>query len=135
VPRLSASEALAAANERGHIKARPKSKDPDPARRLTAYFADQWEIHGRDDVRPLEAIGEVTGYIRTTFLTPAAGKRYTEDEVRAFIDQFMLAVVRRQVQMKEGQSAWRRFTGWWGRRKERPDSGTLINEYFGSKGA
>ena len=134
VPRLSAAEALAAAAERGRIKARPKAQDPDPARRLVRYFLDQWELHGREDVRPLDSVGEARQYLRNTFLSPAAGRKYTEAEVRAFLDQFLTAVERRQVQMKQGQSAWRRFTGWWGRKDAPVDNVSVIEEYFRTKG-
>ena len=55
------------------------------------------------------------GYVRSTFISPSAGRKYTEDEVRAFIDQFMEAVHRGRAMIKANQSAFMAFTGWWGR--------------------
>lgn len=127
-PVLTASEAIAAANAIPRIKRRPRAKDPDPARRLTGYFIEKWEdvlvlAPFMASVRGIESRGEMTGYIRQTFLSPAEGKRYTEAEVRWFIDEFAQAVVQRTVLVKTGQSAWRRFTGWWGRRPAEPEPG------------
>ena len=101
---------------------RPAAK-PVPARRLTGYFLDRWEVTRMDaapdvrEARVIDTVGEVSNYIRTTFLAPADGRRYTEAEVRAFIDAFMKAVLLRQARIKPGQSVWRCFTGWWGRRR------------------
>lgn len=123
---LTASEAINAANSRGRITRRPRAKDPDPARRLCGYFIDQWEdvvlmAPGMAGVRGIESRGSMTGYIRRTFIAPAEGRSYSEDEVRAFIEEFMRAVVRRTVLVKPGQSAWMRFTGWWGRKPATTD--------------
>lgn len=115
VGKLSASEALAAASEQ-YIRRRPRAKDPDASRRLVNYFLDQWEqINSDRDCRPVDTIGAAVGYVRTTFISPSAGRKYTEDEVRAFIDQFMEAVHRRTAMIKPNQSAFMAFTGWWGR--------------------
>ena len=114
--KLSASEALARANDSGHIRRRPRAKDPDASRRLVNYFLDRWEQTNSDrDCRVADTIGSATGYVRSTFISPSAGRKYTEDEVRAFIDQFMEAVHRRTVMIKPNQSAFMAFTGWWGR--------------------
>lgn len=131
--RLTASEAIAAANDRGRITRRPRAKDSDPARRLVDYFLDQWaDAVGLSaplaTVRGPESRGEMTGYVRATFIAPSAGRSYTEDEVRALIDDFVKAAVRGTAGIKQGQSAWRRFTGWWGRHVMAPTADA--GEYF-----
>ena len=112
----SASEALAAANSHGYIRRRPRAKDPDASRRLVNYFLDRWEqINSDQGLRAADTIGSTRGYIRSTFISPSAGRKYTEDEVRAFIDQFMEAVHTGRAMIKPNQSAFMAFTGWWGR--------------------
>lgn len=119
--KITAAEALAAANERGRIRKRPPAPDRDPARRLVGHFVERWdvEVAARDlhrDVRPLDTVGEAVGYTRTTFLRPAAGRTHTEAEVTVFMDDFMQAVLLGEARLKPGQSAWKCFTGWWGRK-------------------
>ena len=77
-----------------------------------------------------ESIGHTVGYIRTTFLAPAAGRVYTEDEVRTYIDQFIEAIRRSMVQVKANQSAFMRFTGWWGREGKVHHTRPSAREYF-----
>jgi hypothetical protein len=106
------------------IRRRPPAKDSDPARRLTSYFLDRWldVVMDRTDaynrVRVVDALGQATGYFRTTFLQPSAGRRYTEIEVRAMIDGFMQAVLLGEARIKDKQTAFMCFTGWWGRQPE-----------------
>ena len=124
-----ADEAKARADAAGYIQGRAArywgiDSDPDQARRLRRYFLNAWEEFGVADVRVSESTKEVTGYIRSTFLSPAAGRKYTPDEVKVFIDEFMQLVYKQHLRMKPGQSAWRRFTGWWGRRPVQIDRTT-----------
>ena len=58
-------------------------------------------------------------YVNATWLRPEAGRVYTEDEVRQYIDQFVEAVYRHTVMIKPNQSAWQQFVGWWGRAEEK----------------
>jgi hypothetical protein len=116
----TASELIAAANERGYAKRRPRATDPDPGRRLANYFALRWldlvdELPQFDTIRLWESKGAFIGYVNTVFLRPEAGRRYTYDEVIDYIDGFIAAVRSERVLIKSGQSAWKRFTGWWGR--------------------
>ena len=117
----SADEAKARADAAGYIQGRAArywglDSDPDQARRLRRYFLNAWEEFGAADMRVSESTKEVTGYIRSTFLSPAAGRKYTPDEVKVFMDEFIALVYKQHLRMKQGQSAWQRFTGWWGRR-------------------
>ena len=131
-----AEEIAAAAGDRRAVK-KKLARDPDPARRLTNHFLTEWEnrvameIPRLRNVRPAESISATVGYIRSTFLRPAAGRVYTEAEVRTFIDQFILAVTTSSVQIKPNQSAFMRFTGWWGREgKVFQQQGDDAKEYF-----
>ena len=121
---LSASEAIAAANERGYVKKRPPARQR-PAIRLTRYFVREWmdRVHDRGlnkEIRILDSVRETTNYIQDTFLRPAAGKSYTEEEVEALFDQFFPAVLLGTARIKPRQTAWRCFTGWWGRESTPP---------------
>ena len=103
------------------INRRPAAKDPDAARRLVNYFKNQWyevvvqEIPRFQYVRDIESLKAGMNYVNATWLRPEAGRVYTEDEVRQYIDQFVEAVYRHTVVIKPNQSAWQRFVGWWGR--------------------
>jgi hypothetical protein len=114
---------------------RPRAKEFDPSRRLANHFLNEWEnrvaqeVPRLRNVRPAESIKSIVGYIRTTFLAPAAGRVYTEEEVRSYIDGFIEAVRRSAVTIKPTQSAFMRFTGWWGRSRA-PDSTVAAQEYF-----
>jgi hypothetical protein len=137
IPGMDAGEAISAANDRGYAKRRPRRGDTDPARNLVAYFLDRWEdavtlSPSLATMRGPESRGEMTGYIRKVFIAPTAGRSYSEEEVRGFIDDFMKAAVRRTAGIKhaDDQSAWRRFTGWWGRRPSHPDSGLAARQFF-----
>jgi hypothetical protein len=116
----SSSELIASANARGYQKRPPKATDPDPGRRLANYFADRWlslvdELPQFDSIRLWESKGAVTGYVNAVFLRPEAGRAYSYDEVTDYFDGFVAAVRSERVLIKSGQSAWMRFTGWWGR--------------------
>lgn len=116
------------------IKRVPRSQDRDPARRLAGYFKEQWDILCEDrprlrEGRDVDSIKEATGYIRSTFLRPAEGRVYTEEEVRGFIDDFMTSI-RRGTLIKPGQSAWKKFTGAWGRRTVARHDPAASRKYF-----
>lgn len=119
--RRSASEIVA-----GYPSERIRKKPPvapPPTRRLVNLFLEEWERTVEQnpsrlrDVRPLDSVGKATGYIRTQFLHPQAGRVWTEAEVEQMIRDFMPAVLRQEAKLKPKQSAWACFTGWWGRGK------------------
>jgi len=116
----SRAEQIAAAAGDRRIERRPRQKEFNPSRRLASHFLDQWENlcqHQTSlrDFRPADSVGQMVGYFRATFLAPVAGRVYTPDEVREYIDQFIEEVRRGDVQVKRKQSAFMRFCGWWGR--------------------
>ena len=135
VDKSRAEEIAERAGDRRATK-RPPSRQPDPARRLANHFLNEWEnrvaleIPRLRKIRPAESIQQMTGYIRATFLIPAAGRVYTEDEVRNYIDQFIEAIRRSSVAVKENQSAFMRFTGWWGREGKVHRIQPNAREYF-----
>ena len=134
VDKSRAEEIAAAAGER-RVTKRPRQRDIDPSRRVANYFLDQWEqrvameIPALRKIRPAETIAQMTGYIRNTFLAPAAGRRHTEAEVCSYIDDFLTAVYTSSVIVKPKQSAFMRFTGWWGRTQPDEAKGSM-REYF-----
>ena len=142
VDKSRAEEIAAAAGDRRATK-RPLARDPDPSRRLTNHFLQEWEnkvameIPRLRNIRPAESISATNGYIRSTFLHPKAGRVYTEAEVREFIDQFIESVRRSQTTIKPNQSAFMRFTGWWGRARARSPhrhgSGILLQALDGPR--
>lgn len=116
----TSSELIADANGTGYKPKRQRSPDRDPGRRCANYFADQWlalveEFPEFNSTRPWESKPATTGYVNTVFLRPESGRRYTEVEVQAYIDGFIEGVRTGYTVIKNGQSAWMRFTGWWGR--------------------
>jgi len=133
VDKSRAEEIAMAAGDRRATK-RPRAKDPDPSRRLANYFLNEWEqkvaveIPRLRKIRPAESIKATVGYIRATFLAPAAGRVYTEDEVRTFIDEFIATAGR--MTFKENQSAFMRFVGWWGREGKVHRARPSAREYF-----
>ena len=123
VDKSRAEEIAIGAGTRRAIK-RPRAKDPDVSRRTTNYFLDQWEqrviqeIPRLQNVRPHESLKQSMAYLNATFFRPSAGRVYTEDEVRSYIDAFVASVRKSQTTIKQGQSAFMRFTGWWGRERD-----------------
>jgi hypothetical protein len=110
---------LAGAGEK-RIAKRPRAVDRDPARATANFYADRWmdmvEEHSEfASLRPWESKGATTGYLNKVFFHPESGRTYSTEEVEAMIVSFVDAVVTTRVIIKPGQSAWRRFTGWWGR--------------------
>ena len=119
VDKSRAEQIVAAAGDR-RIEKRPRSRGTDPSRLLANYFLDEWEglcqeVPRLREFRPADSVGQTVGYIRSTLLAPAAGRVYSPEEVRGYIDQFIDAVHRSTVQIKPNQSAFSRFTGMWGR--------------------
>ena len=85
-------------------------------RRLSNFFAGCWEQMCLDQpefrkIRCLETHGEARTYIKAHLDT------YTELEVRQMMREFIIAVSKRDITVKAGQSAWKRFTGSWGRQR------------------
>lgn len=116
VPKRNLSEALAKAEARGKRPAKTKRREWDPSRRLMNRFLDVCtELDLPSDVRVFDSVGQVTGYIRATFIDPPAGRRYTPEEVEKLIEQWALDVRRLRIQIKPGQSAFQSFAGNWGR--------------------
>jgi hypothetical protein len=100
---------------------------------MTNHFADRWTAMVSDHptfnrLRPWESKGATTGYLNKVFFKPESGRKYTEDEVRSYIDRFVDAVRTGWTTVKPSQSAFMRFTGWWGR----GDAGTVDSVYGGS---
>jgi DNA-binding MarR family transcriptional regulator len=127
----NADEILVAYGERASKRVTRKSqKNPpgDLSRRMAHYFAEKWEavVHERPefhDYRCMDGIQQATGYFRSVFFKPAAGRVYTEDAVVTMIDEFMLAVQTSRILIKPNQSVLMRFTGKWGRgRKAAPST-------------
>jgi len=127
VPQDPRLKAIAAAAGSKRIVKRSRSKDPDPSRRLANLFADEWakvmeenfDLHG--STRTWESKQMATGYLNKTFLRPESGRVYTEAEVRKLIEQFMEDARTGHAVAKAGQSAFMRFTGWWGRGRKRSE--------------
>jgi len=85
-------------------------------RRLSNFFAGCWEQMCLDQpefrqIRCLETHGEAKTYIKTHF------EGRTELEVRQMMREFVIAVSKRDITIKPGQSAWKKFTGSWGRQR------------------
>ena len=101
----------------------PGRREP-PARRIVRYFEEAWAtaVAARPEFAKIKAleVGAAVGYVQTTFLRPASGKPRSEEEVEKMIDAFIAAVRMESARIKPGQSAWQRFTGWWGRQKSPP---------------
>ena len=109
----------------------PSKRHLGPAGRMTKYFHDQWAamVEGRpefNDTRPWESRMATAGYLNKVFFKPVSGKTYTEAEVKAYIDRFIEGVRTGYTIIKRGQSAFMRFTGWWGRDTGTADS--IFNE-------
>lgn len=85
----------------------------DPAVRLARTFENLWistalknrELQG---MRVID-IGPAVGYLRAKMLT-----HMTPEHIEAYIVAFVEDTRAGEVGFKEGQSAWSRFTGWWG---------------------
>lgn len=82
---------------------------------IVAYFDEQWwarVVHAYPHMRTVrvyESVPAAVSYIKTNF------KHRSDSEIREIVDEFMAAAVRESAGIKPGQSAWLRFTGWWGR--------------------
>ena len=131
----SRAEQIAAAAGDRRIERRPRQKEFNPSRLLANYFLDEWEGLCQEEprlreFRPADSVGQMVGYFRSTFLAPVAGRVYTPDEVRAYIDLFIDAVHRSEVQVKAKQTAFMRFTGWWGRSPEKKRDPDVARRYF-----
>jgi hypothetical protein len=104
-----------------------KPKPPPEWWRLVEYFVVVWQQMVLDhpqwkDVRPLESYGEsekelraALGHAHSYIESHFANK--TELEIRQMMNEFVIAVSKRDVTVKPGQSAWMCFTGAWGRQR------------------
>jgi len=100
-------------------KAKKRVLKPDRYRRLTDHFITNWNLMVLDtqlfkDVRPIETIKQCRPYLKAHF------DNHEEPEVRKMMEEFIHAVRKRDVVIKEGQSAWMCFTGAWGRQRHMP---------------
>ena len=95
------------------------TRPPKPQARLAKYFEERWNTDAlglhpewRGVYRGIE-LGAAIGYIRRTFLD--AG--YSDEHVTAMIDGFFDDLINPYclLEIKEGQTAFQLFTGWWGR--------------------
>jgi len=89
-------------------------KPPDPGKELALYFDNRWHDRARRSsqwrgTRPSDR-GKAIGYLRGVMLT-----QVDPDIARAHIDAFISAVFSGEVELKEEQLPFERFTGWWGR--------------------
>jgi hypothetical protein len=89
-------------------------KPPNPGTTLALYFDHRWLTMAQRSrqwrgSRPSER-GKAIGYMKGVMLT-----QVDEDMARAYIDAFVSAVASGEVEIKEGQLPFERFTGWWGR--------------------
>jgi hypothetical protein len=87
-----------------------------PERRLSNFFKGCWEQMCMEqpefrEIRCLETHAEAKTYIKTHLDT------FSELEVRQMMREFIIAVSKRDITIKPGQSAWKRFTGAWGRQR------------------
>jgi hypothetical protein len=95
------------------IHGRAKTRE----RRLSNFFMVIWDQMCLDQpefrtIRCLETHGEARMYIKNHL------DKYTEVEVRQMMREFVIAVSKRDITIKAGQSAWKRFTGTWGRQRQ-----------------
>lgn len=126
--RPSYTQSMEKAKQVGKKTPRRKAPDIDVARRLVDYFLDGWVLFERPE-RGVDGRGVATGYVRDTFTDPTAGRRYNERQVQRLMDDFFLAVRRDQAAIKDGQSAFMAFVGWWGRKPVRPTTKDLAAEW------
>jgi hypothetical protein len=70
-------------------------------------------------VRVADTLGHFQQYLNAHFYGKDALTPKSEDEVEALIANFVADVARRQIKIKDGQSAWMAFTGAWGRNTTR----------------
>ena len=103
---------------------------------MTDYFLERWYlmVEEADDeelrsVRAAESRGHCIGYFRFTFFDPAAGKRFSEEQVRDYVDQFIEEVASARVLIKPGQSGFARFAGMWARHPA--DETPSMEDYLG----
>jgi hypothetical protein len=55
-------------------------------------------------------MGAAIGYIRSQFLA----QDYSPEHVEAYFEAYFAEILVSDLKLKEGQSAWQLFTGWWG---------------------
>jgi hypothetical protein len=111
--RPAASDIVSDIDSKRRKRKRPKAPPPR-SRQLAEYFAVIWEQMRQEtgrhkNTRGLESIGQAQTYINAHF------KERTDLEVRKMMEEFVISVRKRDVMVKEGQSAWMCFTGAWGR--------------------
>jgi hypothetical protein len=86
-----------------------------PANRLARQFERQWisKVLKRQPIyrgtRIIDS-GPAIGYLKAKMLT-----HLSADHVQAYVDEFMAVVADGTHEVRDGQSAWQSFTGWWGR--------------------
>jgi hypothetical protein len=93
------------------------TRPAQPQARVAKYFEGRWngalKLHPewRGENRGIE-LGPAIGYIQRTFFD--AG--YNEEHVELMIDCFFEELLNPTcaLEIKERQTAWQRFTGWWG---------------------
>jgi hypothetical protein len=91
-------------------------KNPDPAKWLALYFDRRWQGMAQRTrewrgSRPSER-GKAIGYLKGVMLT-----QVDPDIAQAYIDSFIRAARSGEIELKEGQLPFERFTGWWGRQE------------------
>jgi hypothetical protein len=125
-----------------HVPIEPES--PDPAIYLARRFDTRWGrmIRAHPELSDVRASsrGAVIGYLRDVMLPQVASPEHAE----AYMDAFIHAAADGDIEFKDGQHAWQRFTGWWGkvpledpriRAEQRAASQSMIEEYRRQTGA
>ena len=90
-----------------------------PQARLAKHFEQRWNEdalgnypHWRGVYRGIE-LGAAIGYLRRTFLDAGYNVEHVEVMIDAFFDDLLNPYC--TLEIKEGQTAFQLFTGWWGR--------------------
>ena len=141
-PRRPTAEELVVASGRAdnHVPRPPKNP---PWRRTAARFMTLWDEmvtktpsgDALRSVRPADSLGHFQRYLNAHFFGKDALTPKNERQVADLIVQFVDQCYRRQITIKDGQSAWMAFTGAWGRGTlVAPSTADTIREYFKSKG-
>lgn len=115
----------------------PRPPYTPPWRSTAARFMTEWAAmvesttpgdHLRS-VRVADTLGHFQRYLNAHFYGKEALTPKTEAEVAALISQFVDDAWRGRVKIKEGQSAWMAFTGFWGRRQEHLSAAAVNKTY------
>ena len=92
-----------------------KPKKPAPEwKRLADYFEVLWQMMQLDTGRHKNTRG-IENYRMVRTYCAAHFANLSEQEIRKLMEEFVVAVSKRTITVKPGQSGWMCFTGAWGR--------------------